>query len=173
MDKITTLEECKQVADDLAIHIVKKDQRQAELDAEILTLREKFADLDVLADKVKNETRQISTFLRSAKGKKAFPEDSKSLESALAEFGVRKSFSLSKLSSEWTVDTQVEALLSCGHDDCVRTEFKIDKERIEKLSAGDQAECGFRTVEKSNFWIEPKSAARRRISGDSVVVKSN
>jgi len=157
-----TPDQFRDTVDDLARTHCELVSAAADLDAEIIALREQHAErIEHLRERLKGLQKTASNYARKYPARVLDP-GTKSGKTQLAEYGLRESAELRKLNSDWDTSKTIDALLANNLEYCVRTEFKLDKEAAEKLTPGELALVGLRTATKQSFWFRPRTAAHNR-----------
>lgn len=149
--------EFQDAIDQLARDHIALAEIENELNAEIIALREKKGPaIEALKTRISGSKKSARAYLVKNR-KKILPDGKRSTESALAEFGLRKSTSITKLNRDWTPDKSIHACLTSGLADCIVTTRKLNKEALEKQPDETLAAVGLRKTTSENFWLKPKT----------------
>lgn len=143
--------------DQLARDEIALKELEVELANELLALRErKGPAIEALKTRISASKKTARAYLVKHRTK-ILLDGKRSAETSLAEFGLRKSTSITKLNRDWTPAASVDACLNNGLSDCVVTTRKLNKEACEKKTDEQLAAVGLRKSSTENFWVKPKT----------------
>ncbi len=160
---VATRADAERVLGELAADSAEQARLQAELDAELTTVRQKYeGTIEDLGKKIEGATGLLQAWAE------ANPEefgDKKSVELLHGRLGFRTGNPKLKTLSGWTWDRVKETLARkfAGH---IRTKTEVDKEGLlaahqrHEIDERDLREIGVKVVQDEAFFIEPKTEAK-------------
>ena len=156
---IKTREQAVDFAREIAVLIVGKRAIEAEMDRELIRVRQVFEK--AVADRSK-EVEEKATVLET--WAEANPDEfgkAKSVDLVHAVVGWRTGQPALKTAKGWTWKKVLQKMRSvAGYEGFIRVKEEVDKEGIiaarEQLLAGDLLQMGVRIVQAEAFFVEPK-----------------
>jgi phage host-nuclease inhibitor protein Gam len=156
---VATRADAERVLGELAADTAEQTRLQAELDAELVAIRQKYeGQIDTLAKKIEGATGLLQSW---AEANTSEFGDKKSLELLHGRLGFRTGNPKLKTLAGWTWDRVKETLVRnfSGH---IRTKTEVDKEGLlaahqrHEIDAADLRAVGVKVVQDEAFFIEPK-----------------